>query len=130
MFFVLTPLPTLLQTCTQHFLTSLSLSTHPSVATCAGLQDGPQQGGGGGGRRRRGGDPDLPKKHTCLRHLWGEPMSTVLKWISGDGGGLPPPPPAIWLQSHSLRMAETNTKIEAERETAFGDSCLQLLPNF
>ena len=65
------------------------------------------------------GDSDLPKQHTCLRLLWGEPMSAVLcngSQEMGEACSLPPPT--------SNLMAETNTKIEAEREIAFGDSCL------
>lgn len=44
-----------------------------------------------------GGDSDLPKKHTCLRHLWGEPMSTVFcngSQEMGEACSLPPHQPS------------------------------------
>lgn len=71
-----------------------------------------------------GGDPDLQKAHLPETPMGRAHVYCPLQWISGDGGGLSPPPPlaVIWLQSHSHRMAETKT--EAEREVAFGDSCL------
>lgn len=69
-----------------------------------------------------GGDSDLPKKHTCLWHLWGEPMSTVLcngSQEMGEACSLPPPP-----TSHLMAVTQSQNGRNKHQDRGSERTCI------